>query len=577
MTSSSSYELILRQGGKVLGAVAAPEIDPAAEASAGAELDGTRSFEVMIRRPRAGTFGCLRLGDTILLSLPPSVTERSIEFAPIRDDFGDAAFTFAEHGEDEEAPARVLLTLWAMVRAEPIVEELYETLISELERVHAGLAQDVLGRTTHRRGAGRGVPLDPGETLRRLTEIASTLDRALDEIATQPSVSLDRRTERAIWRPKDIIPAGRLGDLAREVGTVFDNGRVVAVARARVLRTHISTDLPEHRQIREGLLHLARRSRLLALHCERAADTYEVERGRWGRTLDGNPSVFDVRFLPRVRALRSWALAAQELSRSADQLLRRHRFVSSSSAARTRLEPTPLFLSRPGYREAYHALRSAQAIGEVTLLGDDFRVRYRRLSELYEYWTFVRAVSFIRERADVGPPEPKDAFSVIDDVYRPELQPGQSFRFPWTSGRFITVTYEPEFPPVWDSGPARFRATLGTGTLRPDITIEVVRPGEPPTVLVLDAKSHREFTHDTFWEVTDYRTRICDPTTGHQPVRQVVLLHRDTRRPHSFNLPGYLEGRVGDRTSSVLGAVCLLPDRQTSARRVIERFLAVFG
>jgi hypothetical protein len=50
------------------------------------------------------------------------------------------------------------------------------------------------------------------------------------------------------------------------------------------------------------------------------------------------------------------------------------------------------------------------------------------------------------------------------------------------------------------------------------------RANDPPVMLVLDAKSVSHFREERFWDVSDYRSRVCDPETGHQPVRQVFLL-----------------------------------------------------
>lgn len=207
------------------------------------------------------------------------------------------------------------------------------------------------------------------------------------------------------------------------------------------------------------------------------------------------------------------------------------------------------------------------------------RIRYRRLSTLYEYWCFVKVVEMVRSMEGMGPPEPRDTFAVIDDVYRPELEPGQSFRFGWGRERWVTVTYEPEFPPLGRPAAVAhpFRASLSAGTLRPDVTVAIERPGSPPTTLVLDAKSVSRFEPEMLFEPTDYRTRICDPATGDQPVRQVFFLHRDASAKPLVNVPGYLEQRTGNRASSLLGAVPFLPDRTELARRVIERFLSIHG
>ncbi|MFQ5653855.1 MAG: hypothetical protein ACE5GW_03875, partial [Planctomycetota bacterium] len=89
------------------------------------------------------------------------------------------------------------------------------------------------------------------------------------------------------------------------------------------------------------------------------------------------------------------------------------------------------------------------------------------------------------------------------------------------------------------------------------------------------SKAVVHFDRKRLWDATDYRTRVFDPRTGHQPVRQVFFLHRDTTAAPLESLPGYLDGSLGDRSSSVLGAVAFLPERLEAVRRLIERFLAL--
>jgi hypothetical protein len=308
-----------------------------------------------------------------------------------------------------------------------------------------------------------------------------------------------------------------------------------------------------------------------------AVRSYESERRRWGRAQEDGTSVFERRYLPRIRALQVWDRDAREMSAAFASMLDGASFLRGAGSVRGPLVPTPLFLNRPGYQEAYAALRDAAELGDGLPLGEALRVRYRSLSTLYEYWCFVKTVELLREREDLGAPEPREAFTVIDGLYRPELEPGQAFRFPRRGGGFVTVTYEPEFPPVgYGRAGATFRAALGTGTLRPDITVAVEPTAAPPAMLVLDAKSVAHFREERFWDVSDYRSRICDPETGHQPVRQVFLLHRDAGRAPLVNVPGYLEGRTGSVASSILGAVTFLPDRMTALRRVLERFLGMY-
>jgi hypothetical protein len=96
-------------------------------------------------------------------------------------------------------------------------------------------------------------------------------------------------------------------------------------------------------------------------------------------------------------------------------------------------------------------------------------------------------------------------------------------------------------------------------------------------MLALDSKSTRSFSREQLWKLSDYRALIHDPRTGHQPVRQLFLLHADRAAAPVSNLTGYLEGLVSVREASVLGAVPCLPGETRHLERVLERFLEMWA
>ncbi|MBI3269302.1 MAG: DUF2357 domain-containing protein [Planctomycetes bacterium] len=582
MTSSNCYELSVAQRGRNLGSVSASPVDPHASAVAPAALEAELPMNVIVGRPPgATTLGRVRVGDAILLVLRPGDTGMSCSADTLREDFGETTLVYEEADPDDPDAAHPLLSLTLLLACKPELEALYERLVAELEGIHAGLAQDFLSRTTHRWGRAQrtALPVRPEEELARMAGWLDLLSHALSRIGDQPSTALQRQMGRARWRSGDLLRPSTTGQAALEPGTVVVAGCVRAVGKVQVCRTRTTADIPEHRHLREGLGRLAQRARSVAGHCARMAELYEAERRRWGRDRQDGSSVFEKRFAPRIQVLSEWARRSRELEAGFERLVRVHPFIAEAGPARVRLGPTPIFLNRPGYREAFVVLRAAEASAGALVAGEGIRVRYRKLSTLYEYWCYVKVVELLRGLSKLGPADPADAFAMIDEVYRPELRPGQSFRFPWGTNRRVVVTYEPEFPPVDRPaiGNQPFRATLSEGTLRPDITVALEREGKPTVLLVLDAKSHGHFDPSTLWETTDYRSRICDPATGHQPVRQVFLLHRNARLRPIVNVPGYLDQRAGDRTSWLIGAVPFLPDRTESVRRVLERFLGVFG
>jgi hypothetical protein len=314
---------------------------------------------------------------------------------------------------------------------------------------------------------------------------------------------------------------------------------------------------------------------VLADHLRRAADLLAAEEERWGGRRLAGLSVFEKRFLPRVQALTALARKAAVLGLSFLAMVARHEFLARAGPPRTPFGPTPTFVGRSGYREAYRALRQARSMRGPLVDAEPIKVRYRSLAQLYEYWCFFKVVEALRARFA---PAGGATFRVIDEVYRPELAPGQRLEFEAGAAR-LAVTYEPEFPPSsWTNpGLSRFRAAFSEAPLRPDVVVEAWKEGTEPLLLALDAKSVERFTTELFAPVSDYRGRIHDPKTGHQPLRQLFLLHRDASAAPSCNLTGYLEGRTGSDQSFVLGAVACIPGATSGLERVIDRFLEVVG
>ena len=114
---------------------------------------------------------------------------------------------------------------------------------------------------------------------------------------------------------------------------------------------------------------------------------------------------------------------------------------------------------------------------------------------------------------------------------------------------------------------------LGTGELRPDVVIRLDRPGALPRLLVLDAKNTRRFEQDHLFEVSDYRTRIVDPMSGHQPARWMACLHRDPDCTIVENVPGLIDGHRGSWDNFYLAGICVLPDAAERLQQLVARFL----
>jgi hypothetical protein len=584
MTFSSSYEVSIIGERSVLysrgiDALAVPyftqELLP---------LDAAEPFAVVLRRSVAdATRLRLRLGTEIIADAPAGALECGSRLdAWLRDEFGESRIVAEREAEDGSDRFEPLFELGIAVSPRPEVARDFRVMIEDLAAVHHGLAQDVVGRSMLRGNllGGSVALLYPEALVNQLERIGSRLAHSLALIARQPSVVLDRIMRQGPYRGGARVDARSVASAARDPRTrIGAGGRLVALGSITLRGTAVSEDLPEHRHIGDGLRRLAARAESLAAHCDRAGDLLQAEEARWGSPAPGRQSVFEQRDLPRLQALRELAGRARSLGAVFRSLLEQHHFLAEAGPPRTPFGPTPAFLGRAAYREVYRALLEARKILGILIDADEIRLPRRNLADLYEYWCFLRTVSHLRDR--FGTAGARLSFSLIDDIYRPELAPGQEFRFSLGGGATIVATYQPEFHP-WREARMRgdrYGASLTGNPLRPDILIAVELPHRPPALLVLDAKSTDAFTAIRLRDMADYARQVFELGTGRQPIRQVFALHRDREARTLSNLPGYLRGRRIDRHAMVLGAVPCVPDRvghtPPHLALIIDRFLEV--
>ncbi len=587
----SAFEIRIRAGDRdLLRRSIAARVGPSRVEAVGLSIAAEELFAIHVHVPLGSATASLRLrlADEVIAEAPTGARYFQTAEAPwFRNAFGSSRIVL-ERGE-VDAAAETLCDLEIEVKARPEVARDYRVMLRDVSAVHEGLAQDVAGRSFTRRRveAGSVALVHPRAMLNRLREVRAHLQASVEVIAKQPSVSLGRQVRTVRYRGGDRVDSASAVAAARDPATRIDRfGRVSALGKLLVRGASLTEDLPEHRHIAEGLRRLAARAEGLSRHCERTADRLDWQAARHRPAATPSASVAPTLAAPpnpgvtRARALRRLAGDALNVGAEFRAILARHRFLANAGPARTDFGPTPVFLGRPAYREVYLALLRARTALGVLIDGDELRVAHRDLPTLYEYWCFLRVVGHLRAR--LGPPAADHAFELIDEIYRPDLTPGQSFRFEVGAGARVIATYEPEIRPWRDAlrYPDRFGATLTRESLRPDITVEVDRNDQPPTILVLDAKSTDTFQPRKFREMTDYARQVLDPRTGWQPVRQVFLLHRDRLAPTWENLPGYLagDGPVPAETS-VLGAIPCVPDRMRASPgdlgRLLDRFLAL--
>ena len=578
--SATACRIELRQGGATIARV---DVD-GRELPKRVELDATipaqRPIEVRLTRGTVdgrppATRGEVRIGESLQLVLRPGQAEGGALITSLGEEYGEVLLDYVEL-DGAEGPVEIASLRFEIEPAESI-RALYDQLVTDLERIHVGLARDVVGRSRQRTGFGRRTPRAsrPEEDCELLERTLRRLTDALERIQVQPVSAIARDVVRDRWRPGDRLASDAASTLLQDPDTVVVDGQLRRLGRVRLSRSRPTLDIPEHRAMRSELEDLARRARRVARHCQLCIDRLAEERRRWGGERADGSSVFQLEHRPRMRRYSEVAERAHGLADAFVRLRRRASFLDDVGASRSGLAPTPLFRNGRGYREAYQALVEARRAAAPLVAGDEFGVQLRSLSRLFEYWCFVQVVE--RLRGWFGTPEPWATYRITDEIWRPDLRSGQWFRFAAADGIAVRVHYEPDIVPADWVGDTEvpYRASLSNAPLRPDVLVEVLADGAPARALVLDAKSRASFGRDDLFEPTDYRSRIFDPRDGTQPVRQVFLLHRDERVGPLENLPRYLAGTAGTIDSSVIGAVALLPWSGDDLTRVLRRFLVL--
>lgn len=572
MTISSSSELVLLSGARELARAGLGDDPSDWPVDIEIDADQAESLRVVVRRLQKDARPAqVRLGDLELFMMPTGVVEQEHSLALLAEEYGDTTITY-RHVGDEEWNIAPRLSIGLSIRGKRETVELHERIVREIEAAHIGLAQDVFARTAHRTAVQAAI-LRPEIEIERLEKSAAEIERALEKIGDQPSQALVRK--KTFGRPRDAADLMAIGLHRIALRRDRSSGRIVpdSTEPGWLDRTMPSTDIAEHRHVRRGLESIRRRASRVAEHCQSAVAAYARERARWGER------GFESKFGGRIDALQRITRRAKETAVECARIVDAFPFVATAGDVRGRLEPTPIFVNRAGYREAFDVLRRMESSGPLVAEGDDIRLRFRSFPTLFEYWCFIGVVAIVREI--LGAPMRDDhGFKVVDEVYRIELEPGQSFRFRSLRGAEVAVTYEPDIDPESSRDTkSRWRAAFAAAPLRPDILVTVERPDGRAAALCMDAKSTAHFDWKRLFSAdqTDYRTRVFDPATGDQPIKQLVFLHRDVGSGVILNLPGYLEGRTGSVESQILGGMAFLPDRTQDVHALVSRFLAIYG
>ena len=121
-----------------------------------------------------------------------------------------------------------------------------------------------------------------------------------------------------------------------------------------------SLDVPEHRHLAQGVRLLRARARALQRWCAGVLNAYESDRQRWG---SGSESIDEQRNGARRRQLRTHVRTARKVEQTLRELTRRSRILLHVPPTVGALRPTPLWLARGEYRQAYDVLRELASHG----------------------------------------------------------------------------------------------------------------------------------------------------------------------------------------------------------------------
>jgi hypothetical protein len=494
-------------------------------------------------------------------------------------ELGESTFTI-----EEMAPGgtvfRPIFEVNLRIVPSPQALHQYKVMAEDLVQVHAGLARDVVSRTVVRRSTFEGDAvreLQPEPMIGQLRASYLVLKEALATISRHPGSALQTVTQPASYRSGDRPSAAALCGLLRGPGALLAaDGTPVRLGKAVLRRPLMSTDLEEHRHISVRLSALARLSETVATHCDQTAALLRHERGRWGASpREDQASVFQTTYLPRIQLLDRLAGEARGLAAQFQALRRKYPFLREVRPPHGALAPTPLFMSRVGYREVYSVLRRSAAISGLLVDSDSIKLHYRSLASMFEYWCFVKTINWLRER--YGAPEPRDSFSVVGGIYRPTLEPGQFFQFRIDDTHSLRVTYEPSILP-WRQAKAEgqpYGATLTANPLRPDIFVEFLHGDQVVAAMVMDAKATSRFSMQKIREMSDYARQIFEIPSGRQPVRRVFILHRDAESDYLSNLPPRRPTQLPP-TIEVFGAAACVPEKVNTVPPHIGRLLRSF-
>lgn len=401
---------------------------------------------------------------------------------------------------------------------------LLNVLPSKVDQHTYGLLLDDLQRTllslvVSLRGASAGATLHPLPTQTggagplppplAIESILASLEAHLDEL--EPALQHIARTPHTVLHPASTrVPPGLAHDLshasdellqARTASTTHEQSYPADIAQPTSRPT---TDTYENRLVKHVLDTLWRCARTVVASADNLTDSAAHRLHHINRRLAhlrATPVLTDVSTL------------ATTTFQGATHIIRHH----------------------AGYRTVYRVWQTLRATPWIMLDSPLLTLPVHELPRLYECWCVVKLVAVLLEEASTR------GATVIHTLFEPAtgtLTEDTPLLLLSSGEETLRLRYQPRYaPPVPEQTAATELCSLDTSTHIPDITLERTTPGQPPAVLVFDAKYRRtsggSVPQDARADAYTYLGSI-GLASGQRAVRASVLLYPGEGTPEHY-------------------------------------------
>ena len=468
-------------------------------------------------------------------------------------------------------------------------QERYQALLEDIQRAVYGLLATLAGASAEGAELQREAPWQHSpaeEYYALLEERLESFARAVRRIAARPREQLRGAYEQTPLGQASELGARALSDLAHGPFDAAPQGAapdLQAALRAgggllprdvTTERDRPSTDIYEHRLLKHLLGLLLRRARFVGALAERDTARLAINEAFTG---------------PSVRRLRADQIAAG--SAAATQMLRELRaqpFLAEVRPLPSFLGATPLLQRDASYREVYRMWQALRQHPYIAFDSPLFSIPIADLPHLYESWCAIQVAQAlldlggaVRQQRLVEQRRPD---STEDDLeYTVALAEHSPLLVIEHDERTLVLRYQPRYRPLTKDERRKTKGDdsndLSSSVLRPssgrlgsldrhtrvpDLAIEIQRTGEPPQVLLLDAKYRldadgRGVPQDALADAYAYFGAIG--TAGRRATIGALLLYPGAGAP--------------ERYASGVGAIPLLPGRTAALARQLADWLSL--